>query len=127
MARKVFISFHVDDQHARDLLAQQAKDERFDLEFYDYSVHEPFDDKWKTRCKERVKLTSATICLIGEKTYARDAVLWELETSYEMGHKVFGVRIYRDKEHIVPKPLRDHRSPVLHWNIRSIAAELEKP
>lgn len=122
--KRVFISFHMDDLHAKELLVEQAKSDKFDLEFINYALDEPFSDSWKTRCKERIKQTSVTICLIGEKTAFRDAVLWELDTSYDLENKVFGVRIYRDKSHIVPEPIRRNGSKVLLWSISDIVAEL---
>jgi len=124
--KHVFISFHIDDLHAKELLVAQAKSDKFDLEFINYAVNEPFDDKWKTRCRERIDQASVTICLIGEKTWSRDAVVWELETSYELKKKVFGIRIYRDKSHYIPQPLIDNKAPILYWNIADIVAELNK-
>ena len=126
MTKRVFISFHIDDRHAKELLVAQAKSDKFDLEFINYAVNEPFDEKWKTQCRDRIKQTSVTICLIGEKTHQRGAVNWELYTSYELDHKVFGIRIYRDRNHIVPRPLREHNSKIIYWNIPDIVAELEK-
>lgn len=126
MTKRIFISFHMDDRHAKELLVQQAKSDKFDLEFTNYALDEPFDEKWKTQCKDKISKTSVTICFIGEKTYDREAVNWELETSYELGNKVFGIRIYKDKGHIIPKPIRDNNSNVINWNISDIVAELEK-
>lgn len=123
--RRVFISFHVEDEAQVELLRQQAKDERFDIEFIDYSVKEPFDSRWKTRCTERIKQTSVFICMIGPETYKRDAVLWEINRAYELGKKVIGVRIYRDKNHKIPKPLKDNNAKIMYWNLSGIANELE--
>jgi len=124
--KRVFISFHMEDKHAKQLLIEQAKSDKFDLEFINYAVNEPFDDKWKTRCKERIKQASVTICLFGGKTYQREAVLWELNTSYDLGKQVFGVRIYRDENHTIPAPLTTNRAVILKWNIADIVAELNK-
>lgn len=122
--KRVFISFHMDDLHAKKLLEAQAKSDKFDLEFINYSVNEPFDEKWKTQCKERMANTSTVICLIGERTWARPAVIWELETAYKLGKKVIGVRIYRDKWHSVPHPITKEMSPVINWNISDISSHL---
>lgn len=124
--KRVFISFHMDNLHAKTLLCAQAKSDKFDLEFLNYAIDEPFDEKWKTNCKEKIKKTSVTICLIGEKTSTREAVNWELNTSYELGNKVFGIRINRDKNHTVPKPLKDNNAKILKWNISDIVDELNK-
>lgn len=123
--RRVFISFHVEDEAQVELLRQQAKDERFDIEFIDYSVREPFDNRWKTRCTERINQTSVFICMIGPETYRREAVLWEINKAYELGKKVIGIRIYRDKNHRIPQPLKDNNAKTMYWNLSDLAKELE--
>jgi hypothetical protein len=65
MPPKAFISFEMEDRWARDFLVQQAKDKRNDIEFVDYSVQNPWDNSWKTQCKERIARTKGTIVLIG--------------------------------------------------------------
>lgn len=45
---RAFISFEMEDRWARDFLVGQAKNNLNDVEFTDYSVREPFDEKWKT-------------------------------------------------------------------------------
>ena len=124
--RNVFISFYVEDEKQVNLLRAQAKDERFDIEFRDYSVKEPFDEKWKTNCRERISQTSALICMIGEKTAQREAVIWEIEEAYRQGKKVVGVRIYRDKNHPIPKPLLEHNAPIIDWDLSKISRLLEE-
>jgi hypothetical protein len=118
--RNVFISFHIEDESQVNLLRSQAKSENFDIEFRDYSVKEPFDEKWKTQCRERIAQTSATICMIGPDTANRPAVQWELEESYKQGKKVIGVRISRDRNDPVPQALIDHGSPVVNWDLKEI-------
>lgn len=122
--KRVFISFHMGDRHAKELLVAQGKSDKFDLEFINYAVNEPFDSEWRTNCRERIKQTSVTICLIGEKTWQRKAVVWELNTSYELGNNVFGVRIYRSKNHTVPEPLRRNNAKILYWDVPDIVREL---
>lgn len=124
--RRVFISFHVEDEAQVDLLRQQAKDERFDIEFIDYSIKEPFDDKWKTRATERIKRSSVFICMIGPETHQREAVVWETNKAYELGKRVIGVRIYKNENHKIPQPLLDNNAKIVDWNLKDIAAELER-
>jgi hypothetical protein len=123
--RNAFISFHIQDEAQVNLLRAQAKSERFALDFRDYSIKEPFDSQWKEQCRERIARTSITICMIGEKTHERPAVSWELETSYELGHKVIGVRIYADKNHPLPATLVSRQAQILPWNLGAIVRELE--
>jgi len=126
-ARNIFISFHTEDEAQVNLLRSQAKDQKYDLEFRDYSVKEPFDEKWKTNCRERISLTSLTICMIGPNTAFREAVNWELEESYRQGKKVIGVRIYKDRNDPIPRPLKDHNAPVIDWDLNKISAILTNP
>lgn len=126
VSRRVFISFHVEDEAQVELLRQQAKDERFDIEFTDYSIKEPFDEKWKTQAAERIKQSSVFICMIGPETYQREAVIWEINKAYELGKKVIGVRIYRNENHKIPEPLVNNDAKIIEWNLKDIAAELER-
>ncbi len=125
MARNVFITFDYNDVWAKNLLVAQAKNDKFPITFYDYSVKEPFDNKWKTNCKAKIQLTSVTICLIGEETSESEAVVWELEESYRQGHIVFGVRIHSDKYHTIPKPLKDNDAKIYKWIVKDIAKYLD--
>lgn len=119
--RNVFISFYTEDEAQVNLLRSQAKNEKYDLNFRDYSLKEPFDEKWKTNCRERISQTSATICMIGPDTASREAVNWELDESYRQGKKVIGVRIYQNREDPIPKPLKDHNAPIIDWNLEKIS------
>jgi hypothetical protein len=123
--RNVFISFHVADEAQVNLLRAQAKDADFGMEFRDYSVKEPFDEAWKSNCRQQLSLTSMTICMIGPDTATREAVDWELEESFRQGHKVIGVRIYRDRNDPVPAPLLAHKSPITYWNRDGIRNHLD--
>jgi len=95
------------------------------LEFRDYSVKEPFDEKWKTQCRERIAQTSATIVAIGPDTASRDAVNWEIEESYKQGKKVIGVRISKERSDPIPTALREHNAPIVDWNLEDIKAQLD--
>ena len=124
--RNVFISFHIDDEVQVNLLRAQAKSERFDMEFRDYSVKEPFDEKWKTNCRERIAQTSALVCMIGRETAQREAVVWEINEAYRQGKKVIGVRVHRDRNDPIPQPLRAHNAPIINWNLAEISRLLEE-
>lgn len=124
--RRVFISFHVEDEAQVELLRHQAKDERSDIEFIDYSIKEPFDEKWKTQATERIRQSSIFICMIGPETHDREAVNWEINKAYELGKKVIGVRIYKDENHKIPQPLIDHGAKIIDWNLGDISAEIER-
>jgi hypothetical protein len=124
--KRVFISFHMEDNYAKQLLVEQARSDKFDLEFTNFAINEPFNSRWKTQCRDRIRQVSTTICLIGPHTYTREAVLWELDTSYELGKTVFGVRIHRNRIDPVPNPLTQRNATILPWNIQSIVTELNR-
>lgn len=115
---RAFISFEMEDKWARDFLVQQAKDKNNEIEFYDYSVKDPFDSKWKTECKKRIALTKGTIVLIGETTSKSEAVLWEIAETNRQDHYMFGIQINKDKTHTTPSGLPSKN--VIRWNFDQI-------
>ncbi len=123
--RNVFISFHTEDEKAVALLRHQAKDNQYGLRFNDFSVKEPFDNAWKTQVRKRIEKSSAVIVVIGEDTWTRTAVIWEAKQAYDMGKKVIGVRISKNREDYVPQLLRQNKSPVVEWKLARISKELE--
>lgn len=124
--RNVFVSFHMNDEYAKQLLISQAKNDKFDLEFINYAINEPFDEKWKTQCAERIKQCSVVIVMIGKETHKREAVLWEINEAHRQGKRVIGVRIHRYEKHKIPGPLRNNRSKIINWDINKISEELGK-
>lgn len=120
---RAFISFEMEDKWARDFLAQHAKDDRNDIEFYDYSVQNAFDSKWKTECVKRIALTKGTIVLVGQTTSSSEAVLWEIAETIRQGHYIFGVQINRDKTYPVPAGLPSKN--VIRWDFEQIRSWLK--
>ncbi|MDY0386105.1 MAG: TIR domain-containing protein [Methanolobus sp.] len=121
---RVFISFHMEDKHQVNLLRYQSKNSD-QLEFTDYSVKEPFDEKWKTQCTERIKQSSVLVVAIGEDTHKREAVLWEIKKAHELGKPVIGMRIYNDKNHTIPAQMREHGDRVVSWNLNELQNEID--
>lgn len=122
---RVFISFTIGDEAQVNLLRHQAKNSD-KLEFVDYSVKEPFDEKWKTQCTERLKQCSVVVVAIGELTHERPAVLWEIQKAHELGKPVIGMRIYSDKNHEIPELMREYADKVVPWNLEALQKELDK-
>jgi DNA-directed RNA polymerase subunit L len=121
---RVFISFHVDDENQVNLLRHQAKNSD-QMEFIDYSVKEPFDEKWKTQCTERIRQSSVIVVAIGERTHEREAVDWEIRKAHELGKPVIGMRIYSDKNDKVPRAMVEHGDRVVQWNLETIQSEID--
>lgn len=120
---RAFISFEMEDRWARDFLAQHAKDDRNEVEFYDYSVQNAFESRWKTECAKRIAATKGTIVLIGPTTYKSEAVLWEIAETVRQDHYMFGVQINRDQIHPVPSglPIKN----VIRWDFEQMAKWLD--
>lgn len=123
MAR-AFISFQMEDRWSRDFLVQHARDKDTSIDFTDYSVHEPFDDMWKTNCRARIAQTKGTIVMVGQATARAEAVLWEIVETSRQGHPIFGIQINSDKTHPIPAGLPSSR--VIRWDFDQIVAELRR-
>lgn len=121
-APRAFISFQMEDKWAREFLVEQAHQKNNSIEFVDYSVHEPFNEKWKTNCRERIARTKGTIVLIGATTWRSEAVLWEIAETNRQDHYMFGIQINSDKTHSIPSGLP--ASKVIQWNFDAIVREL---
>lgn len=122
-APRAFISFEMEDRWAREFLVQQAKDRRNDIEFYDYSVKDPFDSKWKTECAKRIAMTKGTIVLVGPTTSKSEAVLWEIAETSRQDHYIFGIQINKDKTHLIPAGMPSGN--VIRWDFDQIVAWLK--
>lgn len=71
MSKKIFISFAIEDEYARDFLVGQAKNNGTPIEFTDMSVKEAWSDSWKTRCRERIKGCDGVIAILSKKNQQR--------------------------------------------------------
>lgn len=120
---RAFISFEMEDKWARDFISQHAKDKKNDIEFYDYSVKDAFDSKWKTECARRIALTKGTIVLVGPTTWKSEAVLWEIAETNRQNHYIFGVQINKDKTHQIPAGLPSNN--VIRWDFEQIVSWLK--
>jgi hypothetical protein len=125
--KNVFISFAMEDQGPVGLMRHQAKSPDFDLDFRDYSVKEPIEEKWKSAVRERIAQTSATIVVISENSAKSDAVNWEIEESYRQGKKVIGVRLHNDRDDPLPPALAAHNARIINWNGKEINDALQEP
>ena len=123
--KKVFISFHMDDENQVNLLRHQAENSE-QLEFKDVSLREPFDEKWKTQCTEVIKGSDVVVVAIGKETYSRLAVLWEIERAKELGKPIVGMRIHSDENNKIPEPLERDGDKVVEWKLEKLQKEIDK-
>lgn len=123
MAKRVFISFAVDDKWARDMLVGQARNDNSPFELIDMSVKEPFSERWKTQCRERIRSCSAFIGLISKKTWNADGARWEMKCAKEEGLPRLGVRVKADEGAAIPPEMQG--AQVITWTWEGIKKFLE--
>lgn len=116
--KRIFLSFAIEDEWARIYLGGQAKSKRTPFEFVDMSVKEPFDEKWKTNCRTRIKGCDGVIVLVGINTYRAEGVLWEIQCAIDEGITMIGMYIKKGEVSYVPKQLYGH---IMDWTWDGIA------
>ena len=128
MAKRVFLSFVEEDLALVNLFRGQAKNKNNDLEFFDYSVKEPYDSTnasyIRSKIRERIALASVTLCLIGEMTATSRWVDWEIRASKEEHNRIVGVRLHSSARDIIPKALSELNATVVDWDIDKIVGLL---
>ena len=73
------------------MLVGQAKKEESPFEFVDMSVKEPWDEKWKTNCRTRIKGCDGVIALVSKNTHKAEGALWEVSCAKEEKVPVRGI------------------------------------
>lgn len=95
--KRIFISFAIEDKNLRDLLKGQSKNPRSNIEFVDMSVKKPWDCKWKTNCRTRIKGCDGMISIITKNTKNALGQIWEMNCAKQEGVPIVG--IYGNDEH----------------------------
>ncbi len=119
----IFISFAAEDSNFRDLLVGQAKNKASPFAFTDMSVKEPFDEKWKTDCRTKIKGCDGMIALLSKKTWNAEGARWEMNCAKEEKVPLIGVHIHKDDKGAVPPELAGKK--VIEWTWDGIKAFLD--
>ncbi len=119
----MFIAFAAEDAVYRDFLRGQAKNNESPFDFVDMSVKEPFDEKWKTNCRARIKGCDGFIALISKNTYYADGAKWEMQCARDERIPMIGVHIHKDDKGAVPAALAGKR--VIEWTWDGISRFLD--
>lgn len=115
MAKQLFIAFAIEDKTYRDFLSGQAKLKHSPFEFVDMSAKEPWDEKWKTNCRTRIRGCDGVAALISKNTPKADGQLWEIQCAYEENKPVMLMYINDDRPSL-PAPLKNKRINVWSWS-----------
>ncbi len=124
MSKRIFVAFAIEDERYRDFLRGQAKNDKSPFEFTDMSAKEPWDEKWKTNCRTRIRGCDGVIALISKNTPKADGQLWEIQCAYDENKPVMLIWVNNDRP-ALPALLRDKRINVWSWeNIKNFIGRL---
>jgi hypothetical protein len=121
--KRVFIAFAIEDEGQRTLLVGQGRLEKSPFDFIDMSLNEPYDEKWKTQCRSRIKGCDGTIALISKNTAKSDGEKWEIACSIEEGKKTRGLYAYSNDRSAKPAELGNNT--VMEWTWANIKAFID--
>ena len=108
--KRIFISFAVEDVKYRDFLKGQALNTNSSFSYTDMSAKEPWDTKWKTHCRTRIKGCHGVIALISKHTRTADGAKWEMQCANEEGIPMIGIHIHKDNKGQIPPELANKKS-----------------
>ena len=120
MRRKIFLSFVEEDIQLVNLFRGQAKNQNNDLEFYDFSIKDPYNSENEEYIRQQIRhkldMVSVTVCLLGKNTYRSPWVNWEIEASARKGKGLVGVKLHSNSSDGVPSALTDNGGTVVDWD-----------
>lgn len=119
MSKRIFISFAMEDAKYRDFLSAQSLNTKSPFSYTDMSAKEPWDEKWKTNCRARIKDCDGVIALISKRTRNADGAKWEMNCANEEGIPMIGIHIHRDDTGQTPSQLAGKK--VIDWDWDKIA------
>lgn len=128
-SRHVFISFAYEDIDEVNLLRGQAKNEKTDLQFDDFSVKEAFDstnaDFIKRQIRERIDRCSVTVVYLTEDCANSKWVKWEIEESLKRGKGVVGVHKGDVPPGKLPSVFCENGCKVVKWAYEELTRAIE--
>lgn len=122
--KRVFVAFAAEDKAYRDFLIGHARNPKTPFDFLDFSVKAPYDEKWKTQCRTRVKGCDGVIALISKNTARADGELWEIKCAFDEGVPTMLMWINAERP-ALPALLSGKRVNVWSWdNLESFIEKL---
>lgn len=120
MAKRVFISFAVEDVVLRDFLVGQSKNENSPFEFVDMSVKQPWDSAWKTKCRTKIKGCDGVLIIVTKNTKKAEGQLWEINCAKEEQVPCRGIwGSQDDRPALLPSELEGIK--IVNWTWDNIA------
>jgi hypothetical protein len=121
---RAFISFAAEDAWARDLFIGQGKHTDTPWAIADWSLHEPFTERWKTQTRPRIRQCDVVIQLVGLETYKAEGAIWEVTCGMDEGLRAFGVWISKDKHGPIPSCFKANN--IIDWTWVGVGDMIEK-
>lgn len=120
MAKRIFISFAIEDKTLRDFLVGQAKNEKSPFEFVDMSVKQPWDSAWKTKCRTKIKGCDGVLIIVTKNTKKADGQLWEIKCAKE--EKIYCRGLWGNtNDRPTSPPIELYGIRVVNWTWENIA------
>jgi hypothetical protein len=124
MSKRIFVAFAIEDKIYRDFVSGQSSLDKCPFEFTDMSAKEPWNEKWKTNCRTRIRGCDGVIALISKNTIKATGQVWEIECAYDEKKPVMLMWI-NDERPAVPALLKDKRINVWSWeNLKNFINKL---
>jgi hypothetical protein len=128
-SRHVFISFASEDEDEVNLLRGQAKREKSELEFDDFSLKEAIrsknEDYIKQRIRERIDRVSVTAVYLTPDSAKSDWVNWEIAESLRRGKGVIGVYKGSAPPALLPSAFNEFRLKTVKWSHQELMKAIE--
>lgn len=94
--KRIFVAFAVEDRNMREFLKGHSLNPNSPFEYTDMSVKEPWDSKWKTNCRTRIKGCDGVIALLSRNSLSADGQKWEIICAKDERIPLIGVYAYTD-------------------------------
>jgi hypothetical protein len=116
--RRIYLSFHVEDLAQVRGFRLMARAPNLEIDFHDGSLRDVINSTQGTYIKQQIRAiiqrASVVVCLIGNGTAWRDWVEWELNTAFELGKGICGIRL-KESRGRAPQLLNDIDAPIARW------------
>lgn len=129
-AKHVFISFAHEDMGEVNLLRGQAKNDKNDLIFDDYSVKESINSKnadyIKSQIREKLDRVSVTVVYLSQNAANSEWVNWEIEESFKRAKGVIGVYKGDKAPAVLPPAFLANKCEAVKWSHEAITQAINE-
>lgn len=119
----VFISHYFKDDDKVQAIKRRLIERNYDVRNFsvDSTKHKdgrtPSKEVIQRYLKMCIKASGTFVCLIGQNTYTRPWVDFEIQEAINQGKKIIGVYTHGNKDKVeIPEPLKKYGASVIGWN-----------